>query len=381
MKRILILGAGFGGLETANGLGAAMKEGYEITLIDKSDAFFIGFSKIDVLFGRRTQEQVKYRYSNLRIQGARFVQAAITSIDTDAKSVATTQGTFAYDYLVVALGASLDNHAIPGFVESGAHEFYTLEGAGRLRPVVEAFSRGTLLMVIFKPPYKCPPAPYEVACQLHDLFVRKGVRDGIRMRMVIPAPRAVDNPRVSDALEALLAERNMELITATAITAIDATARKAVSTGITLDYDLLIGIPVHRPPRVIESSKLGQTGFIRVSPKNLETAVPDVYAVGDVSTVPVGDKAVPKAGAFAEDAAQTVVSDILRKEGLAEALVKFNAAGACYLEVGGGQVARVNANYLGGEKPQVSLEGPSTELHADKLQFESIRRDRWFKSG
>ena len=380
VKRILILGAGFGGLETATGLGAVMKEGYEIILIDKGEAFFIGFSKIDVLFGRRTQEQVKYRYENLRIQGVRFVQAAITSIDTDAKSVATTQGSFTYDYLVVALGASLDNHAIPGFVESGAHEFYSLEGAGRLGPVVEAFPGGTLLMAIFKPPYKCPPAPYEVACQLHDLFVRKGVRDGIRMRMVIPAPRAVDNPKVSDALEALLAERNIELIPGTPITAIDATARKAVSAGIGLDYDLLIGVPVHTPPRVIKSSKLGQMGFIEVSPKNLETAVPNVYAVGDVSNVPVGDKIVPKAGAFAEDAARTVVSDILRKEGLTEALVKFNAAGACSLELGGSQVARVNANYLGGETPQVSFEGPSPELHADKLRFESIRRDRWFKS-
>src|SRR5229473_4899232 len=122
VKKILILGAGFGGLETATGLGAVMKEGYEITLIDKNEAFFVGFSKIDVLFGRRTEEQVKYRYENLRLQGVRFVQATIISIDTDAKSIATTQETFFYDYLVVALGASLDNHAIPGFVESGAHE-------------------------------------------------------------------------------------------------------------------------------------------------------------------------------------------------------------------------------------------------------------------
>lgn len=380
VKKILILGAGFGGLETASGLGAVMKEGYEITLIDKNEAFFIGFSKIDVLFGRRTEEQVKYRYENLRLQDVRFVQATITSIDTDAKSVATTRGTFSYDYLAVALGASLDNHAIPGFVESGANEFYSMEGAVRLRPILEAFSRGTLLIAIFKPPYKCPPAPYEVAYQLHDLFVRKGIRDAIRMKMVIPAPRPVDNPKVSEALETLLAERNIELIPATPITAIDAPARKAVSAGITLDYDLLLGVPVHTLPQAITTSKLGRTGFIQVSPKNLETAIPDVYAVGDVSNIPVADKAVPKAGAFAEDAARTVVSDILRKEGLTHALVKFNAIGACYLELGGGRVARVNANYLGGENPQVSLEGPSSELYPDKLRFESSRRDRWFKS-
>jgi sulfide:quinone oxidoreductase len=190
----------------------------------------------------------------------------------------------------------------------------------------------------------------------------------------------VDNPKVSDALEALLAERNIELIPGTPITAIDDTARKAVSAGIGLDYDLLIGVPVHTPPRVIKSSELGQMGSIEVSAKNLETAVPNVYAVGDVSNVPVGDKIVPKAGAFAEDAARTVVSDILRGEGLTEALVKFNAAGACYFELGGGQVAKANANYLGGETPQVSFESPSPELHADKLRIESIRRDRWFKS-
>jgi len=310
----------------------------------------------------------------------RFVQATITSIDTYAKSATTGQGTFASVYLVVALGASLDNHAIPGFVESGAHEFYSMEGAVRLRPILEAFSRGTLLMAVFRPPYKCPPAPYEVAYQLHDLFVRKGIRDAIQMRMVIPAPRPVDNPKVSEALETLLAERNIELIPATPITAIDAVARKAVSAGITLNYDLFIGVPVHTPPQVIKRSTLGQMGFIQVSPKNLETAVPDVYAVGDVSHIPVGDKMVPKAGAFAEDAARTVVSDILRKEGLTEALVKFNATGACYFELGSGLVAKVNANYLGGEKPQVSLEGPSSELHSDKLRFESSRRDRWFKA-
>jgi len=380
VKKVLILGAGFGGLETATGLAAVMKDGYEITLVDKNDAFFVGFSKIDVLFGHRTEAQVKYRYETLRPRGVRFVQAAINSIDTEAKSVATTRGAFSYDSLVVALGASLDNDAVPGFVESGAHEFYTMEGAVRLRPVVESFSRGTLLLAIFKPPYKCPPAPFEVACQLHDLFVRTGVRDAIRMKMVIPTPRPVDKPDVSEGLERFLAERKIELIPSTTITSVDAAARRAVTAGGGIDYDLFIAVPVHTPPQVIKSSKLGP-GFIPVSAKNLETAIPNVYAVGDVASIPVGDKAVPKAGAFAEDAARTVVSDILRKEGLAQELVKFNAIGACYLELGGGQVAKVNANFLGGEKPQLSLEGPSPELLSDRQRFESSRRDRWFKLG
>jgi sulfide:quinone oxidoreductase len=379
VKRVLILGAGFGGLETAFGLTAAMKSGYEITLVDKSDGFYVGFSKIDVLFGHRSADEIKSRFDDLRADGVRFVRAQVTSIDTDARSVVTTKGNFGYDYLVVALGAALDDDAIPGFVESGAYEYYCLEGAELLRPVLESFSRGTLLMPIFKLPYKCPPAPYEVACQLHERFVRKGVRGAITMKMVIPGPRPVDSPGVSDALEKLLSERDIELIPKTSITSIDAAARRAIHAGGAIDYDLLVGVPVHVPPEAVRRSKLGP-GFVKVSPTNLETSVPDVYAVGDVSTVPVADKAVPKAGAFAEDAARTVVSDILRKEGLADGLAKFDAAGTCYVEVGGGEVGMVVANFLGGEKPQMAFEGPSAALKSRKLEFESSRRERWFRT-
>jgi sulfide:quinone oxidoreductase len=184
---------------------------------------------------------------------------------------------------------------------------------------------------------------------------------------------------VSDALEKLLSERDIELIPKTSITSIDAAARRAIHAGGAIDYDLLVGVPVHVPPEAVRRSKLGP-GFVKVSPTNLETSVPDVYAVGDVSTVPVGDKAVPKAGAFAEDAARTVVSDILRKEGLADGLAKFDAAGTCYVEVGGGEVGMVVANFLGGEKPQMAFEGPSAALKSRKLEFESSRRERWFRT-
>ena len=98
-----------------------------------------------------------------------------------------------------------------------------------------------------------------------------------------------------------------------------------------------------------------------------------------MAKIPAFDQAVPKAGAFAEDAARTVVSDILTKEGLATSRVKFSARGACYFELGGGLVAKIDSDFFGGEKPMMSVEGPSTALHADKVGFETSRRDRWFK--
>lgn len=379
MKKILILGAGFGGLETASGLANAMQDGYEITLVDKSDSFFVGFSKIDVLFGWRSEGEVRSRYANLRAQGVRFVQAQVTAIDTDEKSVATTAGSFGYDYLVIALGADLDHDATPGYRDSGAHEFYSMPGATRLRPVLQAFSEGTFVLGILGTPYKCPPAPYEVACQIHELFVHKGVRERIAMKMLIPSARPVPNPGVSDALEKLLAERNIELVPNAQVRSLDAAGKRVRLADRELAYDLFVGVPVHVPPAVVRASKLGAAGYIQPSVKNLETAIPNVYAVGDVTKLPAGDAAVPKAGAFAEDAARTVVSDILTKEGLAKGLVKFEARGACYFEVGDHQVAKVNANFFGGDTPVQSVEGPSAAFRADKLQFESSRRDRWFK--
>jgi len=377
-KRIVILGAGFGGLETATGLAAHTKDGhFEVTLIDKNDSFFVGFSKIDVMFGRRDEAQVRYRYADLRDSGATFVKGTVKVIDTDARSVATSAGTFAYDYLVVALGADLDLDATPGFWQSGPHEFYSMNGAARLKPVIEEFSSGKLVLGILGLPYKCPPAPYEVICQLHDRFVRKGVRDRVTMTMIIPGQQPVPNPVVSEVLTKLLADRKIDLLKGTSIGSIDAAGKKVVVGSTKVDYDCFIGIPVHVPPAVVSESKLGR-GFVPVSTANLETQIPGVYAIGDVAKIPVGDIAVPKAGAFAEDAARTVVSDILLKEGLTESLTKFRAQGSCYFELGGGQVARVTADILGGDKPKMVVDGPSTDLHADKEEFESSRRDRWF---
>jgi sulfide:quinone oxidoreductase len=379
MKRILVLGAGFGGLETATGLAAVLRDGYEITLVDRRDSFFVGFSKIDVLFGRRTEEQVRYRYADLRAENVRFVQATIDSIDVDARRVTTSSGELGYDYLVVALGADLAVDATPGFRESGGHEFYSMAGVVRLRPVIETFTSGRLVVAILGLPYKCPPAPYEVLCQLHDHFVKNGTRAAIEMKMLIPGARPVPNPKLSDLLEKVCAERDIELVTNATSVRIDADAKTVTHAAGATSFDLFVGVPVHVPPAVVRASKLGQAGFIAIDTETLATTVPDVYAIGDVTKVPAGDGMVPKAGAFAEDAARTVVSEILRREGHATERVKFRAKGACYVELDGGLVAKVDADYLGGEKPTMNVEGPSAAMHVDKLAFETTRRDRWFR--
>jgi sulfide:quinone oxidoreductase len=213
---------------------------------------------------------------------------------------------------------------------------------------------------------------------MHELFVRRGVRDAIQLKIAIPGERPVPNPSVADGLERALEERGIELLRGVSITSIDAARRTAVHASGEHAFDMFVGVPVHVPPTVVRASGLAEKGFITPNPSTLETHVPGVYAVGDVTKIPVGEQAVPKAGAFAEDAARTVVSDILVKEGKLAELVKFRAKGACYFELSEEQVARVDADFFGGDKPRQVFEGPAPAFRKDKLDFEESRRDRWF---
>lgn len=380
-KKILILGAGFGGLEAATLLSERLDDRYEITMIDQNDSFFIGFSKFELMFGRKNEQEIKYSYKDLKAEKVNFVKSVINEIDVDNKVVHIPSKSFSYDYLILALGADLNHKAIPGFVESGGYEFYSLEGAKKLNPVINAFEGGSVIISIFSKPYKCPPAPYEGALQLHDFFEQKGIREKVTIKMIIPASMPLPVSKdVSGQIESLLEERNIELIKSTKITKIDDTGKKAVAEdGTSFDYDLFIGVPVHTPPKVIKESKLGEQGFILSSKDNLSTQFEGVYAIGDVAKIPVGKGAVPKAGVFAEDAARTVVADILLKEGLENNPKKFEAKGACYFEFGGGRVAKINVNFLGEEKPNAFLEGLSSDLRADKENFQRTREERWFK--
>src|ERR1700759_2489578 len=127
-ERVLILGAGFGGLELSTMLSEAFGGDLEVTLIDSSDAFVFGFSKLDVMFGRTPPEAVRLPYAEVAKPGVRFLQQTITAIDPDARRVTTAAGVHEADVLVVALGAAYDFDATPGLAEA-AHDFYTEEGA------------------------------------------------------------------------------------------------------------------------------------------------------------------------------------------------------------------------------------------------------------
>ena len=284
--RIVILGAGFGGLELSTTLSDEFGEELDIVLIDKSEGFVFGFSKLDVMFGRKLPSDVLHPYRDLDKPGLRFVQATIRSIDPSAKRVDTDAGVFDADIMVVALGADLDPGATPGLVEAG-HEFYTVPGAFALRDVLSSFPGGRVIVGVTSTPFKCPPAPSEMALLVHDFLTQRGRRQNSSISLVMPLGVPIPpSPAASEALLLAFAERGIDWNPGRLVSALDPDRKVAVfSDGSEMPFDLFLGVPVHHAPAVVQESGLTVDGWVPVDPRTLETAFADVYAVGDVTSV------------------------------------------------------------------------------------------------
>ncbi|MGV0493570.1 NAD(P)/FAD-dependent oxidoreductase [Mycobacterium kansasii] len=369
---VLILGAGFGGLELATRLSESLPNRLRVTLIDRNDSFFFGFSKLDVLFGERTPDDVRVPYAALTTPGVDFRQEEITAIDPENRRVRTQDGSYQADVLVVALGAEYDSEATPGFTEDG-YEYYTLAGAERLRDALQAFQGGKIVISVLGEPYKCPPAPFEAAFLLEDYFTGKGLQVSITVTGYMGAPVPVAK-EVSEPLQQHLTARGITFMGKRTVSRLNPEHKFAeFAEGEGLSYDLFIGIPVHRVPGVVADSGLAPDGWISVEKANLATRFPGVYAIGDVAAAYTA-----KAGMFAERAARFVADDIVAKLRNAPSPPPYDGAGDCYVEFGRGEVAKVHADFLSGPNPAGSLVGPSVELAEEKAEFALSRKKRWF---
>lgn len=372
----MILGAGFGGLELASRLSESIADAVRVTVIDQRSSFVFGFSKLDILFGRRTTEDVQLHYRQISKESVEFHQERVTSIDPEARRVTTDRGSYDADILIVALGADYDPAATPGF-EQGGLEYYSIAGAERLRDALSGFDSGTVLIGILGQPFKCPPAPFEGALLLHDHFLQRGIRANVEIQVIGPMATPVPvTAEVSQSILDALHERDIEYVARNRVTELDPERKLArLESGESVSYDLFIGIPIHRVPDVVERSGLAVDGWVPVDQGTLATRFPNVYAVGDVVGIPMA-----KAGVFAENAAAVVADNIIAQMRGDEPGRRYQGEGGCYIEFGGGRVGKVEANFLGGPTPTARLVVPTRALAEEKSAFASTRRERWFGS-
>ncbi len=373
-ERVVVLGAGFGGLELSTMLSEASGGEIDVTLIDKNDSFVFGFSKLDLMFGHEKPDAVRMAYADIAKPGVRVLRETVTAIDPEARRVSTDAGTHEADVLVVALGADYDLDATPGLAEGG-NEFYSVAGAERLAQIIPTFSQGHAVIGVCGAPFKCPPAPSECALLLDEELTARGVRDACQISFVISLPSPVPpSPEASAALEAAFAERNINLISGRRVNALDPDRKVAVlDDGGELPFDLFLGVPKHRAAEVVIAGGMTEDGYVPVDPATLETRFPGVYAVGDVATA-----GVPKAGVFAEGAARIVAQALIAKLRGGEPPGPHLGRGTCYIEFGRGRVGSVDIDFLSGPERTGTFNAPSSDRVAEKEHFGSSRRARWF---
>jgi sulfide:quinone oxidoreductase len=372
--RVVVLGAGFGGLELTTRLSDEFGGSLDLVLVDGTEGFVFGFSKLDVMFGRQDSASVLHPYADIVKPGVRFVRATVLSIDPAAKRVETSAGTFDADLLVVALGADLHPEETPGLVEGG-HEFYTEAGAFALRDVLAAFDGGRVVVGVTSTPFKCPPAPSETSLLIDEFLRDRGLRDRSSIALVMPMGTPIPpSPAASKAVLAAFAERDIEWHPERLVRALDpARSTALLSDGTDMAYDLFLGVPVHRVPAVVAESGMTVDGWIPVDPVTLETSFPGVYAVGDVTSV-----GTPKAGVFAEGQAAVAAERISAAIRSATGEAGYDGRGVCYMEFGAGEVAVVDVTFRPGRPPAGEVDGPSSALVAAKAEFGTSRVQRWF---
>jgi sulfide:quinone oxidoreductase len=371
-KNVVILGGGSGGLATAGRLKELLGDKVNITTIDKESTFVMGFSLLRVMIGEKTEQEVGVPKEKISQKGIKFVNSEVNEIDTTEKNVVKTgQGEFAYDYLVVALGAELAPEKVPGF-ESAFH-MYTLEDAKKLRDALSSFRGGSLRLIVSSTPFKCPAAPYEAAMLIDDYLRRKGLRDksDIQVFTPEPLPMPVAGPDVGNAVVSMLSEKGIGFHNNTKVSLIEGASKQIVfENGLREKYDLLIAVPSHTSPKVVQESGLADaTGWVPVDPKKMQTKHDKVYAIGDVAAVKLqSEMMLPKAATFAFGQAEIVANNIASSI-LGTETRNWDGFGECFIETGSGKAAYGSGSFYSSPKPVINLQMASKELRE--------RKDTW----
>lgn len=368
-NKVLILGGGSGGLATAGRLKELLGDKISITIIDKQRSFVMGFSLLRVMTGEKTEQEVTVPKEKISQKGIKFINTEVNMIDINNRIVRTNQDEFAYDYLVVALGAELAPEKVPGF-ESAFH-MYTLEDAKKLRDALSSFRGGSIRLVVSSTPFKCPPAPYEAAMLIDDYLRSKGLRDKSDIQIFTPEPQPmpIAGPEVGNTVVSMLNEKGIGFHNNAKVSSIDGSSKQIVfENGTREKYDLLIAIPPHTSPKVIrESSDLADaSGWISVDPKNMHTKHDRVYAIGDVAAIKLpSGMMLPKAATFAFGQAEIVASNIASSV-LGTETRNWDGFGECFIETGAGNAAYGSGSFYSSPKPVINLQIPSKELRERK---------------
>lgn len=379
-RTVVVLGGGVGGIVTVNALRRKLGRSHRVVLIEKEEWHSFVPSFLWVMTGERQPARVRTPLSKLLNEGVELVRAEVTGIDSSARKVHTSEGEHSFDFLVIALGAALAPEAVVGLGES-VHTFYTLEGAERLCDALSRFAGGHIAVVVASMPYKCPGAPHEGSMLIADVFRRRGLAGCVQVDLYTPEaqPMPVAGPQLGAAVQGMLKEKGIGFHPLHKLRSVNAGSRTLVfENGTSVEYDLLAVIPPHRAPRALEQSGfLNAGGWIPVDPRTLETNIPGIYAIGDITAIPIPGRwkpdvpmMLPKAGVFAHAQGQIAAERISSAIAGHVQQAVFGGNGYCMLESGADEAGFAFGNFYAEPAPEVKLRRIGKTWHWGKILFE-----------
>lgn len=348
MKRLLLLGAGMAGTMMANKLRKRLPLDWSITIVDRDETHVYQPGLLFLPFAIYRRADVVRPRAEFLAEGISFCVGEVETVDPVAKSVRLSDGRLlGYDLLIVATGCRITPEATPGLVEEGwqesAFEFYSLDGADRLREALARWKGGRLALNIAEMPIKCPVAPMEFLFLADHFFHEAGIRDRVELVYATPLDAAFTKPRAAQELGHLLQSKNIHVETNFVTSRVDGKARVLHGFGErTLEYDLLVAVPIHAGAEWIARSGMGdEFGFLPTNKHTLQVeAYEAVFALGDTTDLPTS-----KAGSVAHFQGDVLLDNIERYLQGLELRPAFDGHANCFIETGFGKGLLIDFNY------------------------------------
>ena len=383
-KTILVLGAGTGGIIAAKELSKEVDEEVtpvKILIFEKEEKNVFAPSLLWLMVGKRKTKQIHRNTRNIVDAVINVVIGEIEKVDPEHISVTVNGQEYKGDYMVVSLGVEQTSEYN---LNTYGYDFYTLDGAARFNTQLKNFKGGKIAILVSSLPFKCPAAPYEAAMLIESYIRSKDLssKTEIALYSPEPGPMPVAGKEISGAVRQMIEAKGIkyfpdhQLISASEKTLTFQNMASGQASVQTVEYDLLAYTPKHQCPAVVKESALaGKSGWIEVDRHTMETNFPNVYAIGDITFIPLEmGKALPKAGVFAHYQAKTVAHNLARILAGKPADKTFNGDGQCFLESGNGKAGYAGGNFYGSPLPVVKMKNPGYFWHWIKIWFEKY----WF---
>jgi sulfide:quinone oxidoreductase len=340
--RVVVLGGGVGGTLAANLLDKELRGEATVTVVDGTGMHVYQPGFLYVALGQANALWLARDERTLLRKNVELVIEQATKVDPEKQTVALAHGgTLPYDYLVLATGSRLDRDAVPGYGDS--HDFYSLEGALRLREELRRFKGGRILVGVAGIPNKCPPAPVEFVLMLEEYLRKRGLREKSSVTLLSPLNRAFTIESASKLIQPIFERRGIALSTFFNVETVD-TAKHTVSSleGETAEYDLLVLVPPHRGSALIDASGLGDAaGWVPTDRDTLQhRAFERIFAIGDATDLPIS-----KSGSTAHFEAPVVASRVASFIRGTAPKLSYGGRVMCFLETGGGRATSLRFDY------------------------------------